>query len=175
MGLVARGDSYESVRGEEAEAPKAAAGAPGGDVAVAGDRSVPASLTLRAPGLRDMESRHGLFDMDRLLAERLALTVQLAPLEAIVGPGGVGEAQTKSLRAALAAEFRQSAAESGTKVTEAAIEERAHADPRYSAKLEEMAGMRAEYVCLRGMIDQLTSQMQYAQASLRLLATEPRG
>lgn len=127
-----------------------------------------------APGIRDMEQRHGLFDMDALLAERLALTVQLAPLDAVVGVGGTWEHQMKSLRMSIALEHRDEAQKNGQKITEAALEERACADPRYANKLAEITQMRAEWVMIRGMVDQLTAQMQWAQASVRLIAAEPR-
>lgn len=164
MPLVAKGENYSALR-EPADEQKPAP-----------DALPPLYRTLSspAPGLRDMEQRHGLFDMDALLAERLALTAQLAPLDAVVGPAGIGDAKAKSLLYAIALEHRVSLQEAGTKFTEAVIEERARSDARYVEKLCEMEALRIEYVIVRGMVDQLTARMQWAQAAVRLIASEPR-
>ncbi len=124
--------------------------------------------------MRELEARAGVFNGDALLAERLALTVKLAPLDAIVGPAGVGEAQLKSMLFGVAAEHRHRFAEEGKKVTETAIEEAARSDARYVAKIDEMAGIRAEYVVLRAMVDNLTSRLQWAMAVMRYEANAPR-
>lgn len=128
-----------------------------------------------APGLREIETRAGVFDADALLQERLALAEELAPLDAVVGPGGTGEQQLKSLLATFAAQHRQEIAEAGKKATEGTIEELARADPRYKRKLEEFSQMRAEWVVLRAKIDAITTRLQWAQALLRYAANEPRG
>lgn len=127
-----------------------------------------------SPGMRDIELRAGVFSADELLAERLALTAQLAPLDAVVGPAGIGEAQLKSLRYGIAAEARQAAADAGVKITEAAIEEKALSDPRYRTKLDEMEKLRVEYVIVKGLVDRLTAKLQWAQSLLRYAANEPR-
>lgn len=125
--------------------------------------------------LRELEARAGVFNGDALLAERAALAATLAPLDAIVGPAGVGEAQVKAFLFALAAEHRTSFEQAGTKVTETRIEEAARSDPRYKAKLDEMVTLRTEYVIIRALIDNLTSRLQWAMAVMRYAANEPKG
>lgn len=124
--------------------------------------------------MRELEARAGVFNGDALLAERLALSVKLAPLDAIVGPAGVGDAQLKSLLYAIAAEHRQAFSAEGRKVTETAIEEAARSDARYRDKIEEMSTIRTEYVILRALVDNLTSRLQWAMAVMRYAANEPR-
>lgn len=128
-----------------------------------------------APGLRDIEARAGVFDADALLQERLMLAEELAPLDAVVGPGGTGEQQLKSLLASVAVQHRQEAAEAGRKITDSTVDELARSDPRYKRKLEEVGTMRAEWVVLRAKIDAITTRLQWAQALLRYAANEPRG
>jgi hypothetical protein len=124
--------------------------------------------------LRELEARAGVFNGDELLAERVALSAQLAPLDAVVGPAGIGDAQLKALRYGIAAEVRAEAQLAGLKTTEAAIEEKALSDPRYLQKLHDMLELRTEYVILRSLIDNLTSRMQWAMAVMRYAANEPR-
>ena len=47
--------------------------------------AVMAGGSFAAPGLREIESRHGVFNVEVLLAERVALSAQLAPLDAVSG------------------------------------------------------------------------------------------
>ena len=136
--------------------------------------AVMAGGSFAAPGLREIESRHGVFNVEVLLAERVALSAQLAPLDAVVGPGSVGDAQTKSLLYIIAAEHRERLTTEGRKFTEAVVEEAARGDPRYTAKLAELQTLRAEYVVVRSLIDRLTAMLLWAHTCLRLQASEPK-
>ena len=143
---------------------------------VAKDESALAQApALDAPGLRELEARAGVFNVDALLAERARLADELAPLDAVCGPGGMGEHQISQYKYALMFEHRARLLEGPGKVTEGMVEEAAKSDPRYVAKLQEFERLRMEYVTVKAAIDNVTTRIQWAMALLRYAASEPRG
>jgi hypothetical protein len=87
---------------------------------------------LRTPQA-DVEEKLGVVPVEELLAERDELVKAIAPLWALYGPGGTWEAKRKILLATLAQKYRALALVDGKKVTEAAIDDQAHADDDYAA------------------------------------------
>jgi AraC-like DNA-binding protein len=74
------------------------------------------------------------------LAEELIDTIEAldntaAPLRAVYGSFGTFEYERKNLLCAIADELRLSYQSAGVKYTEAQIDQKAHADPRYIARI----------------------------------------
>jgi hypothetical protein len=79
----------------------------------------------------EIQQRMGIPPIEELLAERDDLVRQVAPLRAVHGSYGTYDAYRKIELAVIAQIVRAEAAAKGTKVTEAFIEEAAHASDRY--------------------------------------------
>jgi AraC-like DNA-binding protein len=70
-----------------------------------------------------------------LIDEIEALDNTAAPLRAVYGSFGTFEYERKNLLCAIADEMRLSYQSAGVKYTEAQIDQKAHADPRYIARI----------------------------------------
>jgi AraC-like DNA-binding protein len=70
-----------------------------------------------------------------LIDEIEALDNTAAPLRAVYGSFGTFEYERKNLLCAIADELRLSYQSAGVKYTEAQIDQKAHADPRYIARI----------------------------------------
>jgi hypothetical protein len=70
-----------------------------------------------------------------IIADIEALENTRAPLFAVYGPGGTWDAERKSLLCAVADEMRLGFQAEGARFTEAQIDQKAHADPRYIARI----------------------------------------
>lgn len=114
----------------------------------------------------------GLPSVESLLAERDTLVTQIAPLRAVHGPFGTYGDQRKILLAQLAARLRAEAVASGTRVTEAALDEAAHAHPEYVAFVTEATQQKADYFVLENRIDGIADTISRGQAVARYLAAE---
>jgi len=120
----------------------------------------------------DVESRMGLQPVEELLAERDVLVRKVADLRARHGPFGTYQDLRKIELAQIAQTIRAAALRDSVKLTEAAIDEAAHADPRYIQFVVTATKQRAEWAILEAMIEGIDFTIQRGQAIARFLSVE---
>lgn len=116
----------------------------------------------------------GVEPLDEIVAGLQATDEEYAQLWALHGPGNGWDTQRKALWSLLATEMRDDAATKGEKVTEAALEQRAHAHPKYQRFLTDGIVSRARFAHLESIRGVLTLRANRGQALARILANEPR-
>jgi len=120
----------------------------------------------------DIEDRMGIVPLEELLAERDDLVQQIAPLRARHGPGGTYNDLRKVELASVAQIIRAGAVRDGVKLTEAAIEETAHADARYVDWVTTATREKAELAVLENRILGISEMVFRGNAVARFLASE---
>lgn len=121
---------------------------------------------------RDIETRMGLVPIDELLAERDALVERVKELRAKHGPYGTFESLRKIELASIAQSIRAKAVGAEKKLTEAAIDDAAHADSRYIAFIAQATSERAEWAVLENRIQGIDDTINRGQAIARYLSAE---
>ncbi len=121
--------------------------------------------------MSEIEQRIGIEPLDRLHAERDKIVTELAPLRARHGPGGVWEAQRKVEWSKLAVVLREGQPE-GKRMTEAEIEQRAHAHDRYVQFLVTGVIEKERYFTLETQLDGIADRINRGQAIARFAAAE---
>lgn len=114
----------------------------------------------------------GVPPLESLLAERDELVKQVAPLRAKHGPFGTFDALRKVELATIAASVRARAVEQEKKVTEAAIDEAAHASARYAGFIAQATNEKANWAELENKIAGINDTINRGQAIARYLAAE---
>ena|SRR6266550_4063577 len=132
----------------------------------------PDVVTTPVSRLAEIESRMGIPTLDSLLAERDELVSSAAPLRARHGPGGTYPDLRKIELAKIAQIIRASAIRDGVKMTEAAIEEAAHADPRYIEYVTEATKQKAQLAIAENRIQGVNETVYRGNAVARFLASE---
>lgn len=122
--------------------------------------------------LGDIESRMGLPSVESLLAERDTLVQQIATLRAKHGPFGTFEALRKIELATIASSLRARALSEVRKITEAAIDEAAHADERYVRFMAEATQEKAEWAVQENRIVGIGETINRGNVIGRYLAAE---
>ena len=125
--------------------------------------------------MADIETRMGIQPLEELHAERDVLVKQVAPLKVKWGPGGLGQHLRKAELSMVEETIRGKAAVEERKITEAAIEQGGHADPRYVEWLTTAAAEFAEMILLENEIDKINEKIirggqagKYATSELHL-------
>ncbi len=122
--------------------------------------------------LADIEDRMGLPSIDKLLAERADLIKRVAPLRARHGNGGTYGDLRKIELSQIAAALRAKAVAASTKLTEAAIDEAAHADDRYVKYVTQATTERVDFIEIEDQIQAINDQINRGQAIARYLSAE---
>jgi hypothetical protein len=120
---------------------------------------------------RDMELSNGAEPLDELLAELDATENEWANGGALYGDRGLLNDIRKSLLDATAMELREQILKlntTGQKVTEAMIEQMAHADENYRQFLDEHVIRKAEWIKLDSQRKKIEMRINRGQAMLRL-------
>lgn len=122
--------------------------------------------------MADVESRLGIPSIESLLAERDDLVKECAPLRAKHGPFGTYDALRKVELSTIASALRAQAVADGRKMTEAGIDEAAHADDRYIAFITLATQEKAEWAIIENSIQGINDTILRANAVARYLAGE---
>jgi hypothetical protein len=122
--------------------------------------------------LSEIEARMGLPPLEVLLAERDELVKTTATLRAKHGPFGGYEAQRKIEWCKIATLLRAEALEKSEKMTEAALEQKAHADPRYFDFITRAMQEKADWAVAENRIQGIADTILRANAIARYLAAE---
>lgn len=131
----------------------------------------PDVVTARTP-FGDLEARIGLVPIESLLAERDTLVQQVAELRARHGAFGTYDALRKVQLATIAAKLRAQALATGTKVTEASLDEAAHASPEYADFITQMTEEKAAWAIQENRITSISDTIQRGNVIGRFLASE---
>lgn len=122
--------------------------------------------------LRELESRIGIDHLDELQARRHELVRDVAGFRAKYGPFGSADNLRKIELSRIAAIIRAAAVRDGVKLTEAAIQEAAHADARYVEHVTRATNERAEHAILEDQIQAIDERIMRGQALARFAASE---
>lgn len=122
--------------------------------------------------LGDIEARMGIPLLEELLAERDGLVQQVAALRARHAAWGTYGDLRKIELCKIAAALRGTAVAAGVKMTEAAIDEAAHADSRYIQFVTTATEEKTAWVLLEDRIQGIADTIQRANAIARFLAAE---
>jgi hypothetical protein len=120
----------------------------------------------------EIQERMGIPSIEALLAERDTLVRQVASLRAVHGSFGTYDAYRKIELASIAQIIRAEAAGKGTKVTEAFIEEAAHASGRYLDFVTKATQEKAQLAELENRIQGINDTVNRGQAVAKYLAAE---
>lgn len=124
------------------------------------------------PTERELESRVGIEPLDELLAERARLVDEVAPLRALYGSFGMFDAQRKVELSKVEALIRTEALTRGTKVTEAFIEQQAHAAESYADYIAQSLEARAQWALLEDRIQAINDRINRGNVLGRYAAQE---
>lgn len=122
--------------------------------------------------MADVEQRMQLVPVEELLGERDVLVKKVADLRARHGAFGTYNDLRKILLATIAQTIRAAALRDSVKWTEAAIEDLAHADPRYVEFVTTATKERAEWAILENTIQGIADTINRGQAVARFLSSE---
>jgi chorismate mutase len=122
--------------------------------------------------MTETEIRMSLVPLEELLAERDDLVQQVARLRARHGSFGTWDAERKLKLAQLSAVVRAQAALEGKKITEAGIEESAHAHPEYAGFIADAVSEKADWILLENRIAGIQDTIQRGNVVGRYLALE---
>lgn len=106
---------------------------------------------------------------ESLIDEIEALETTAAPLRAVYGSYGTFEYERKNLLCAIADELRLAYQANAVKYTEAQIDQKAHADPRYVARITLATQERTRLALLDA--DLIAKQRRYELAKSRIYLT----
>lgn len=120
----------------------------------------------------DIEQRMGLPTIESLLAERDELVKSVAPLRAKHGPFGTFDALRKVQLATIAATIRAKAVAQGVKLTEASIEEAAHASPEYAGFIAQGTSEKAAWAEVENDITGINDTINRGNVVGRYLSQE---
>lgn len=125
-----------------------------------------------ASSVSEIEQRMGLPPLEGLLAERDELVKTTATLRAKHGPFGAYDAERKIEWCKIATLLRAEALEKNEKMTESALEQKAHADPRYIDFIARAVIEKAEWVVAENRILGIGDTILRANAIARYLTAE---
>ena len=124
--------------------------------------------------MHDIEDRLGIDRLDKLLADRYTLVERVADLRARHGAFGTWEHVRKMLLATVAMKARAMAVRDGTKVTETALADIAHASPEYAELVTQATMDRSELTLFEAKIEAIDATIMRANAITRFAASEAR-
>ena len=128
-------------------------------------------MTPRTP-MGDMESKLGIQPIEELLAERAVLVKRVADLRARYGSGGTWDALRKTQLCQIAALIRAEAVRDSRKMTEAQLDQEAHADPRYVGAITQATKDRVEWAILEDQIQGVNETINRGQVVARFAVAE---
>jgi hypothetical protein len=122
----------------------------------------------------DVEDRAGVDRLSTLLAERQAIVDKLATLRPKYGPLGLSDKIRKVELARIAVMLRAQYTEKSEKVSEARLDEEAHAHSDYAALIAHATTEAAEWVRLEETLEAIDYRIFRGHALLRFAAMEPK-
>ena len=130
-------------------------------------------ITLRSP-MADVEDRLGIEPIHEVMARRERLVEEAAELRALHGSFGLFDARRKTELAAIKMSLRARSQRDKMRVTEGALDDAAHADPRYVEFVTQATIDRARLSVLEHKIHALDESVHRANTITRHLSAEAR-
>jgi hypothetical protein len=124
--------------------------------------------------VRAVEGRAEVECLGDLHAQRRLVLDVLAPLKALHGPFGLFDDRRKQVAESLKIRARMTLTEQGVKVTEAAVDAHAYADPQYETLLDEAVLAKVEYLKLENQLSELNERIRSRELELSVYAAEVR-
>lgn len=124
--------------------------------------------------MAEIEERLGLDPVETLLHQRRALVEKVADLRARFGSFGTFDHIRKSELARLAGKLRAEYTAQNVKVTEAQLDQQAHAHPEYIRLITEATTQRAEWALLESDIEAIEWTIRRGDMIGRYLSSEAR-
>ena len=122
----------------------------------------------------DTESRIGIAPLEMLQAERMALVERSALVAAKYGPFGTWDATRKATLSGIRQRLRAEAHRDKVKVTEAQLDDDAHADSDYTEFITASTRERAEWIKTDRKIQDITERCNRGQVLARFASAEAR-
>ena len=119
-----------------------------------------------------LEVTHGVEPLGKLLDLLDACAEQWAEGAALYGPGGTFDHLRKTKLSVTALRIRDEKQAKGEKITEASIDQLAHADGEYIGWLDGQTTARAEWLSLDAYRQQVWARINRGQAMIRVAAME---
>lgn len=116
----------------------------------------------------------GIQPIDELLDDRTALVEQYATLRSRHGGFGTWDHERKVMLAGIKSALRARYVRDGVKVTEAQLDDEAHASPDYREFITTATVERAEWVRAENKINRIDTMIQRDQALARFITSETR-
>lgn len=124
--------------------------------------------------MSELEAGLGIEPVDVIIQRHRRLREKHAELWGKYGPGGVADHLRKSELARLKELLRAKAAQAGTKVTEASLDDAAHDHPDYRDFLAMMLADRATLFETEAKLKEIEWTFQRSQSLIRNASFEPR-
>jgi hypothetical protein len=121
-----------------------------------------------------VELRMGVQPIEELLDQRRTLVAKVADLRAQYGSFGTWDAQRKVLLSGVKAKLRAQFVAAKTSVTEAKLDEEAHASGEYASFITTATRQRAEWITLENAVQDINDLIQRDQAIARHVSAEAR-
>jgi flagellar biosynthesis regulator FlaF len=125
-------------------------------------------------GMRDIEDRIGVGNVEHHIARFLKLSREVAPLRAVHGPGGTFDPQRKANVSTIKMRVRAEAVAAGSKLTVDEIDAIAHADDQYVAFITQATTDRTRMAELEAELEAIQFLINREQAAIRYSTVEPR-
>ena len=122
----------------------------------------------------EAQARCGVQPVDELLHQREMLISSHSTLLAKHQSYNIFDAERKKRLAVAALRVRDDLLAKGEKLTEKAVEDRAHADPAYQQFLSDWVVEGAQAVVVQDKIDAITERIRRGGLVMRAHASEPR-
>lgn len=120
------------------------------------------------------EVQDAIVPVERLIAERRALLPEFIELDAMHGRSGKWAELRKQLWCSIAVRIREDAKAAGVKMTEAEIEQRAHADPEYAEFLAQCIDEHKAWTTLDARLTEIEYRKVRGDRLLNLATAEAR-
>lgn len=122
----------------------------------------------------EIEARMGVQPIDELLDARSTLVEDCATLRARHGGFGTWDHERKSMLAGIKSALRARYVRDGVKVTEAQLDDEAHASPDYREFITTATLERAEWLRAENKINRIDQTINRDQALARFITSETR-
>lgn len=122
--------------------------------------------------LTALESRSDVDSLDDLHQRRRQIMPEYAALRALHGPFGKWDPRRKAMLSVVKVKVRSAAQAAAQKITEAAIDDEAHADPQYIAVVDQGIDEATRYAMLDMEMSEIEERIRSREIGLRAYAVE---
>lgn len=144
------------------------------DTLIAGGRTAETDAQEWSGELTPLEARAEIDSLEDLQARRRQILPEYAKLRALHGSFGKWDARRKQMLSAIQVSVRMEARQNQEKVTEAYVEQLAHADERYARLVDEGIEGATRYYELETEVSELEEKIRTRELSVMAYTAELR-